>query len=125
MLSKEEIGKLKNFGDFGETTNNRLNKIYESKTDNVQPTKTSNVEVPNQQTNNVQPTKTSNVEVPNQQLNNQQLNNQPKADNVKTNKGDGHFKAEGSLENLEKVTEIMKPKGNSQKQVTPEVNDKK
>ena len=74
---------------------------------------------------NVQPTKTSNVEVPNQQLNNQQLNNQPKADNVKTNKGDGHFKAEGSLENLEKVTEIMKPKGNSQKQVTPEVNDKK
>ena len=74
---------------------------------------------------NVQPTKTSNVEVPNQQLNNQQLNNQPKADNVKTNKGDGHFKAEGSLENLEKVTEVMKPKGNSQKQVTPEVNDKK
>ena len=83
-----------------------------SKADNVQPTKTSNVEVPNQQLNN-------------QQLNNQQLNNQPKADNVKTNKGDGHFKAEGSLENLEKVTEIMKPKGNSQKQVTPEVNDKK
>ncbi len=96
-LSKEEVGKLKNFGDFGETTQNRLNKIYESKTNNVQPTKTSNVEVPNQQTNNVQP----------------------------TSKGDGHFKAEGSLENLEKVTEVMKPKGNSQKQVVPEVNDKK
>lgn len=46
---QEKVGKLKNFGDFGETTQNRLNKIYESKADNVQPTKTSNVEVPNQQ----------------------------------------------------------------------------
>ena len=95
-LSKEDISKMIKFDDWDKNTANKLNQIYDSKSDG---------------------------NFGNQQLNNQVASTPTtQAPNLKS---DGNFGFEPGTKGIEETTKIYTPNQNQQKQKIEEVKDKK
>lgn len=96
-LPKEDIGKMIKFDDWDKDTTNKLNQIYDSKSDG----NFVNQIQPNNQVANAPTTQTPN------------------------SKSDGNFDFEPGTKGIEETTKIYTPNQNQQKQKIEEVKDKK